>query len=80
MGEEIEWHESDRKYVEEESNVIKLLDLLYDAECKECGRRLTLVVQPDPDSLCYTAECDQCELHYRFDVTHVRGTVSDANL
>jgi hypothetical protein len=76
----IEWKESDEEYTDFESDVLKLSDALYDFECKECGKRLTLQLDPDPDDLGYTTECAGCEIGYRLNVTHVQAIVYDNTL
>lgn len=80
MGdEEVVYEESDGKYTDYESNVVSLSTAL-DEDCAECGASLMWVLDPDPDSLRYHADCDQCETHHSLNLTHGSITVSDANL
>lgn len=76
---DVEWTDSDRDYVEQESEELSLSDGLYRIACPDCGTRLTWVLDPDPDSLSYSAECNPCENKFRMNVTKVRCTKSDSN-
>jgi transcription elongation factor Elf1 len=78
--EQIDWEESDDEYTEFESDVRKLSDVLYEFSCKECGKRLTLRLTPDPDDLGYSTECEDCDLGYRINVTHVKAVAYDRSL
>jgi hypothetical protein len=78
--EEIEWSEADGRFIDFESEVLKLDDVLGGFHCKRCGDRLGLRLDPDPDSLAYQADCDPCDMHYRLQATHVRASAYEKGL
>jgi len=57
MTDTIQWHESDREFISRTSEPVSLTDAMIDCVC---GRPLQWVLEPDPDSLRYTASCDDC--------------------
>lgn len=63
MTDETEWSETDSKWTKRESEELSLTSAL-DEDCQECGAMLSWVLDPDPDSLRYTAECGQCDSRY----------------
>lgn len=75
-----EWQESDEQYTEFESDVHKLSDVLGTFHCKDCGDRLYLTIEPDPDNPSYRATCEDCELSYRIKFTHVKAFAFDSNV
>lgn len=78
VTDEIEWSPSDDKYVEADTDPVAFSDVLYDAECTECGTRLTWTLVADPDSPVWEAEC--CDKYYSMYVETVSLTRSDATI
>lgn len=74
-----EYEESDDEYLEVESDEVPLSEALRET-CYGCGSALTWVLNPDPDSLWYTAECDDCEYSHRIRPTKAVVTVEDSTL
>lgn len=66
MGDDITFVESDKKFVEAESDSLHDFRSVSGLNCKECERVLTVRLDPDPDTLRYTAECDDCNKRYIF--------------
>jgi len=70
---------SEKKYVEwTTAEPIDFSTALNEATCHECNGALYWKLSPDPDSLCYTAEC--CDKRYTMHMEEVSIDISDATI
>jgi hypothetical protein len=71
-----EYAESDRKWVKATSEELSLSNAL-EQTCYNCDEPMVWTLDPDPDSLRYTAECRECEYTHQVKPTKARVIVNE---